>query len=261
MKIVTLFDTDVLGKLVEVLETSGLERTDVKSPYEAFRYKSGGKTAVIAYKTGKVIYSENVKSIFIEFFRKNFRPESVRIGCDEAGKGEALGPLVVSAVALTPDQYIELWAEGVMDSKMLSKKQIQTLETKIRRNSLGCELLVVEPKEFNMKMDEIKSEGKNLNHLLSELHAKAVKSLIEKIQRADVTVLIDKFDEEKTRKAMENMGIKSIVQLENGEKDIAVAAASIIAKAAYDRWVMENQSKVGIKPLNMIYKISYLKPS
>ena len=261
MKIVTLFDIDVLDKLAEVLETSGLEKTNVKSPYEAFRYKSGGKTAVIAFKTGKIIYSENVKSIFLEFLKKNFRPESVRIGCDEAGKGEALGPLVVSAVALTPEQYVELWAEGVMDSKMLSKKQIQTLEPKIKKNSLGYTLIVIEPEEFNKKIEKIKSEGKNLNHLLSELHAKAVRRLIEKIQCTEVTILIDKFDEEKTRKAMENVGIKNIIQLENGEKDIAVAAASITAKAAYDRWIMENQDKIRDKPLDMIYKISYLKPS
>ncbi len=260
MKTVIFFDIKMLNKLAKTLESSGLERSIVKSPYEAYRYESQGKI-VIAYKTGKIIYSEDVKPIFLKFLRENFKPDSTRIGCDEAGKGEALGPLVVSAVALDPNQYIELWVEGVMDSKMLSKRQIQTLESKIKRKSLGYTLFIVEPIEFNKKMEELKREGKNLNHLLSELHARAVKRLIEKIQHANVTILIDKFDEEKTSKAMKNEGIENVIQLENGEKDIAVAAASIIAKAAYDRWLLDNLDKKGDKPLHMIYKISYLKPS
>src|SRR5579883_811231 len=94
------------------------------------------------------------------------------IGSDESGKGDYFGPLVAAAVYVTPEQEPALRAAGVRDSKTLDDAVAREAAAAVRRLCAGCfaeELLA--PAEYNRRYAQLKAAGRNLNHLLAELHA------------------------------------------------------------------------------------------
>ena len=60
--------------------------------------------------------------------------EKVDLGVDEAGRGPALGPLVVCAISMPKDDRRILSDLGVKDSKKLSKKRREEIYQEIIEN-------------------------------------------------------------------------------------------------------------------------------
>lgn len=162
------------------------------------------------------------------------------IGTDESGKGDYFGPMVIAGVLMDSATQKSLSELGVRDSKLLTDKRCRDLAAKIR-NLLPGKYHEVEivPESYNRLYDEFKSEGKNLNHLLAWGHARAIESLLQK--EACSHAIADQFgDESYIRSKLMDKGKKlQLIQLPKGERYIAVAAASILAR---DRFLsrMEN---------------------
>lgn len=152
------------------------------------------------------------------------------IGIDESGKGDYFGPLVIAAVHVTPQIEEDLLALHVRDSKKIADSVIRKLEVDIKtlcRHSV----IAIGPERYN----ELYGKIRNLNRLLAWGHAKALETLLEQVpcERA----IADQFgDERLILNALQEKGRQiTLEQRHKGEEDIAVAAASIVARAEFVR--------------------------
>jgi len=153
------------------------------------------------------------------------------IGTDESGKGDYFGPMVIAGVLIDSTTETALKELGVKDSKTLTDKRCKELAVKIR-SLLPEKYQEVEilPERYNQLYEEFKAEGKNLNHLLAWGHARAIESLLQR--QTCSHAIADQFgDESYIRSKLMDKGKKlELVQLPKGERYIAVAAASILAR-------------------------------
>lgn len=153
------------------------------------------------------------------------------IGTDESGKGDYFGPMVIAGIWLDESTKAKLEVIGIKDSKLLSDKRCQELATKIREICNGkFEEIEIPPERYNELYDQFKKEGKNLNHLLAWGHARAIESLLGR--QTCSHAVADQFGDEKfiLSKLMEKGKGLELVQIPKGERYIAVAAASILAR-------------------------------
>ncbi|MFT5288202.1 MAG: ribonuclease HIII [Planctomycetota bacterium] len=144
-----------------------------------------------------------------------------QIGSDETGKGDYFGPLVVVAVRLEPGQREELAASGVMDSKRIDDSTIGRMAPALmERYAYAVERL--DPPAYN----ETHARVRNLNPMLADLHARAIRTLAEAGDHA----LVDRFArEELVASRLDDLDLQ-LDQEPRAEADPAVAAASIIAR-------------------------------
>ncbi len=149
-----------------------------------------------------------------------------RIGVDESGKGDFFGPLVIAACYVGPEHYAEL--EGVQDSKKLTDKRALALAGGIKR-ACPHAIVAIGPKKYN----ELYAKIGNLNKLLAWGHARAIEDLLEK-QPCDL-VISDQFANPAVLKAalMERGRQVNLVSRVRAEVDLAVAAASVLARAEF----------------------------
>ena len=162
------------------------------------------------------------------------------IGTDESGKGDYFGPMVIAGVLIDSTTETALKELGVKDSKTLTDKRCKELAVKIRHLLPGkYEEVEILPERYNQLYEQFKDEGKNLNHLLAWGHARAIESLLQKGTCSHA--IADQFgDENYIRSKLMEKGRKlQLIQLPKGERYIAVAAASILAR---DRFLSRMES-------------------
>jgi len=164
-----------------------------------------------------------------------------RIGVDESGKGDFFGPLVAAAALVTPDIESQLIRLGVRDSKTISTTTVENIAAELEK-TVPHSKVVINPARYN----QLHQEMKNLNRMLAWAHARAIENLLQKHQvRLAVS---DQFgDEDYLRKALLEKGKQiKLIQRHRAEQDLAVAAASIIARAEFLKKIDELSKKAGI---------------
>ena len=179
------------------------------------------------------------------------------LGTDEAGKGDYFGPLVVAAVYVDTECQRTFSDLGIADGKTLSNSRIRDLAELMRQHH-ERHIVVVErmPNEYNSLYNNFRRRGQNLNHLLASLHAEAIHTLATRVGAKHA--LVDRFSKDDliTQQLRQRMKGKQrlqhgtsnsfqdgiprgvplemeIIQVPKAERDIAVAAASIIARDAF----------------------------
>ena len=157
------------------------------------------------------------------------------LGTDEAGKGDYFGPLVVAGVHVNAERREAFTELGITDGKTLSIKQIRQL-SQAMRCGYGESIAVVEkmPAAYNALYDDFRRRGKNLNHLLGALHAEVIETL--HARSGEQHVCVDRFATADVITPQIGTAIRRdlrIKQVPKAERDIAVAAASIIARDAF----------------------------
>ena len=189
------------------------------------------------------------------------------MGMDEAGKGDYFGPLVIAGFIYDKSIESDLIKTGVADSKKLSDDTIRNITKQlISKYPERIKVNDISPERYNKTYHEIKLRRGNLNTLLAEgyrdLIAKSIKK--ENIEN----VVIDKFANEKFILDIIRQEAPDInaVFAENAERDLAVAAASIIARAVFVKRVKEISAKFhtivplgGGEPVNIFGKAFYKK--
>ncbi len=153
------------------------------------------------------------------------------IGTDESGKGDYFGSMVIAGVFLDSVAQTALSKLGVKDSKLLTDKRCSELAAEIRHLIPGKHQEVeIPPERYNRLYDDFKLEGKNLNHLLAWGHARAIEDILQK--RKCSYAIADQFGDEHyiQSKLMEKGRRLELIQLPKGERYLAVAAASILAR-------------------------------
>ncbi len=168
---------------------------------------------------------------------------SAWIGVDEAGKGDVFGPLVVAGVLATPETELVLARRGVRDSKTLADARIGRLAQLIRA-ACPVEILVIAPSEYNRAYER---QGRNLNRLLAWGHAQVIARLSR--GRSVARAVSDQFgDEALLIEALAAEGCQiALEQHPHAERDVAVAAASVIARAEFVAAIREYSQEIGLR--------------
>ena len=237
---------------------TGLGFAVSRQPYVTVLRREG--ITVSVYSTGTVIcelgpdqYSKTLKHYF-ENFRFDYtayadaslglRLRDSWIGTDEAGKGDYFGPLVVAGVCVDAEMAAMLFRSGVTDSKRLANSEIEkmakVIETLIPRNRV--EVVSISPETFNRMYDRMQ----NMNDVLIWAHSKVILNLSGKNKCR--TAVVDRFfPESRAGELQLSAGGIEIIPLAHGEREIAVAAASIVASAAFTRKLLQLQGVAGMK--------------
>ena len=158
----------------------------------------------------------------------------VWVGSDESGKGDFFGPLVVAAVLVDTDIAQELIAAGVKDCKVLTDKEIHRLAPIIKKTAPINVVLALKPEMYNYRYEQLRQEKKNLNHLLANGHISAIRKAVQ--QRPECRyALVDQFSVHSgIREALESeFSDLIVVEQKRAEADIAVAAASVLARERF----------------------------
>ena len=218
--------------------------------YSVWRAKTSSFQAIY-YTSGKLLVQgkdienfvtriDNVLGIKLED-SDNYAPEctaSPHIGTDESGKGDFFGPLIIASVLVNDGNKQKFIDLGIKDSKKLTDAKILELAGKIKANSVHS-TVVITPVKYN----ELYDKFKNLNKLLAWGHARAIENILEKTPCE--YALADKFgDESLIQNALMKNGRKiKLEQMVRAEADIAVAAASVLARAEFVKRVKEMEVK------------------
>jgi ribonuclease HIII len=160
-----------------------------------------------------------------------------RIGVDESGKGDFFGPLCVAAVYVN-QWVLEAWKMvGIRDSKSVgSDAQIHHLNRAIR-DTPGCQVSVIAI--GNEAYNRLHARHRSVNTVLAWGHARAIENLLERgdlLNPAPVRAISDQFASSKStvERALMTLGKGiDLVQRHRAEEDMAVAAASIVARSEY----------------------------
>jgi ribonuclease HIII len=166
------------------------------------------------------------------------------VGIDESGKGDYFGPLVVAACYVDGAMARQCLRLGVADSKSIrSARRIASLAETIRSVTGGrFSVVVVGPEAYNRLYD---SFG-NLNRLLAWGHARALENVLDR-EPGCPRALSDQFGrKELVLKALKKRGRTiTLEQTPRAEADVAVAAASILARAEFVRRLETLSDSVG----------------
>ena len=133
-------------------------------------------------------------------------------GIDEAGRGHLAGPVVVGAVIMPKDSFIE----GINDSKKISENKREKLYDIITKEAISYSVGIISQNTI----DEI--------NILNATKL-GVKKALEGLDVRPDTILIDAL------KGMDTLGIPYMSIIKGDAKCYSIAAASIIAKVTRDR--------------------------
>lgn len=163
-----------------------------------------------------------------------------RIGIDESGKGDYFGPLVIAAVFVSPDTERDLKLMQVRDSKRISDGRILEMAPDIR-HVCPHSIVAIGPERYN----ELYGKIRNLNRLLAWGHARALENLLGQVS-CEVAISDQFGDERYIRNALQEKGKQvQLIQRHKAEDDLAVAAASILARAEFLIRLKRLSSEVG----------------
>lgn len=240
----------------KLAERAGYEASS--RDYAEFCY-IGPKVNVAYYaKRGKLVVQGSGSDEFLEFVllvnpatgesavKKSASKvdKSPHFGVDESGKGDYFGPLVIAGVYSDERTAEALVKLGCKDSKAIpDDKKIAAIAAKIMQlPGVAYEVVCIGPKRYN----ELYSEFGNLNRLLAWGHARVIAALHEKVPTC-TRALSDQFANEWVLKTA--LGKRRVpVQLEQrtkAESDVAVAAASILARARFVKWMNDTAAAAG----------------
>ncbi|MDO5125322.1 MAG: ribonuclease HII [Ruminococcus sp.] len=150
-----------------------------------------------------------------EFDSEYRKAYPVVCGVDEAGRGPLAGDVYAAAVVFAPDTVIE----GINDSKKLTAKKREKLFDEIKEKALFWSIQIATVEEIE-----------DINILNSAMLA--MKRAVENLGTQPDIVLVDG---NKTPEVQ----CKSVSVIGGDAKSQSIAAASILAKVARDRYMFE----------------------
>ncbi|MBS0604279.1 MAG: ribonuclease HIII [Verrucomicrobia bacterium] len=235
---VATISIELADKLRSDLIEQGFQLTT--PAYTIFSAQKKGVSCTL-YSSGKLTVQGKDMGDFITFYLEPEILQSVafsypetqvnmtsHIGIDESGKGDFFGPLCIAGVQADEAKIKELLSLGVKDSKKITDTIVRTLSAKIKKVCPHA-IVFISPKKYN----ELYANFQNLNKLLGWGHATAIAELVAKTGCTDV--IIDQFaSEHVVLNALKQKKITvSLTQRHRAEADPVVAAASILARAAF----------------------------
>jgi ribonuclease HIII len=220
-------------------------------PYTLY-YAAKDKLNVAVYEKGpKVVLQGKGTQDFVTFrlepevlgeaklgYEDVLNPEmfAPHFGVDESGKGDFFGPLVIAGCYTDRGITRKLMEAGIQDSKKIgSDKRIRDLADIIKKTQGAVHSVVaIGPERYN----QLYAKFGNLNRLLAWGHARVIENLLE-IRPDCPRALSDQFANPALikRALLEKGRAIQLDQRTKAESDVAVAAASILAREAFIDWL------------------------
>jgi ribonuclease HIII len=234
-------------------------------PYARFA-ATKEKLNVVFYESGKLVLQGKGTQEFIEFvlepevlkqakmgYEKILNPEMFlpRLGVDESGKGDFFGPLCIAGVYVN-EKVLKQWEDaGIKDSKSISSDKRMRELADLIRDTPGCVFSVVPI--GNEAYNRLYLKMKSVNTLLAWGHARVIENLMLQRHRMvppPVRAISDQFASSKdvVGKALMSLGREiELIQRHKAESDMAVAAASILARDEFVTRLGEMEKQYGMK--------------
>ena len=179
-------------------------------------------------------------------YEKELSPElfAPHAGSDESGKGDYFGPLVVCCAYTDEALSDEMAKMGVRDCKQMSDKAVLAAGAALRSllGPTGYAVVKLGPAAYN----RLYAKMRNINRMLAWAHGTAIEELLEKRPGCG-RVVVDQFapTEATICRALKERGRRAAVeQRHKAESDIAVAAASVIARELFLRSIADMTAEV-----------------
>ena len=207
----------------------------------------GDRCTISLYKSGKCLVQGKGAEDFVTFVLEPLVLKQARLGyedvlnpelsqphfgVDESGKGDFFGPLVIAAAYVDASLVEPMRELDVKDSKRVtSDKKAMAIGRELRR-LLGPRHSIVKigPEAYN----RLYAKMGNVNTLLAWGHARAIENLLEAVPDCPRAVA-DQFGNERLIKnaLMKKGRAIKLEQRHRAESDLAVAAASLLAREAF----------------------------
>src|SRR3954451_5747155 len=250
---------DQAAKLQALLRELGFDFAE--RPYTLFFAQKDKLSAAVYEKGPKILLQGKGIEEFVQFelepkilgeaklgYEEVHSPEMFEphFGVDESGKGDFFGPLVIAGVYVDRGIARKLIDAGVVDSKRIgSDARIRALADTIRKEAHGLvEAVSIGPERYNQLYEKFG----NLNSLLGWGHARVIENLLAK--KPDCPrALSDKFADARVieRSLMQHGQKIKMEQRTRAESDVAVAAASILAREGFIDWLDRRSKTLGVK--------------
>lgn len=220
----------------------------------------GDRYRVVLYRSGSCVVQGRNAEEFVTFtmeplvlmaaelgYEDVLDPEATQphIGIDESGKGDFFGPLVVAGAYVDPELAATMREMDVKDSKRItSDDKALGLGSELRR-LLGDRFTVVKigPAAYNRLYHKMR----NVNRMLAWAHARAIENLLEAIPGCPRAISDQFGSKRQVEQALMKKGASiELVQMHKAESDLAVAAASIIAREIFLRSLKQLGEQHGI---------------
>ncbi len=207
------------------------------------------KLNVVFYESGKLVVQGKGTQEFVEFvlepeilkevklgYEEVLNPDLLlaRFGVDESGKGDFFGPLCIAGVYVN-ESVVRAWKDsGIRDSKNISSDKKIAEFAEMIRDTPGCVTSVVPV--GNEAYNRLYAKMKSVNTLLAWGHARVIENLMlqkHRMKPEPVRAISDQFASSKdvVAKSLMSLGRAiELVQRHKAEEDVAVAAASILAR-------------------------------
>lgn len=228
--------------------------------YAAWKCDADGFN-IVCYNSGKIVVQGKGAEEFVRYTLETLCPSTAGIsdganidlstyiahaGLDESGKGDFFGPLVICCAYVDKKNAEALIVAGAKDCKLLNDKEVFAIDTKIRNILTGRNFatVLIGSEAYNRLYEKFG----NLNKLLAWGHARALENILEKVPSCGLA-LADQFgNPQLIERALLNKGrhIK-LEQRHKAESDIAVAAASVIARAEFLRRLEALGKQIGTR--------------
>jgi ribonuclease HIII len=234
-------------------------------PYARFAGQKE-KLNVVFYESGKLVVQGKGTQEFVEFvlepqilqqaklgYEEVLNPDLIlaRFGVDESGKGDFFGPLCIAGVYVN-ESVIRAWKDsGIRDSKNISSDKKMAEYADLIRNTPGCVTSVVPI--GNESYNRLYAKMKSVNRLLAWGHARVIENLMLQKHRMNpppVRAISDQFASSKDVVAKSLMALGreiELVQRHKAEEDVAVAAASILARNEFVTRLAELEKRFEMK--------------
>ena len=230
--------------LILILQDGTFTKTEV--PYTTYSVK-GNDCSINIYTSGKCLIQGKGAEDFILFYLEPMvtqvatlgyediiNPEATQPHCgiDESGKGDLFGPLVVSAVYVDESIVPKLREMGVKDSKNISSDAKALGMGKALREMLKGKFSIVKvgPEAYNRLYTKMRS----VNTLLAWGHARSIENILDLVPTCPKAISDQFGTKEQLEKALMKKGNNiELIQRHKAESDMAVAAASIIAREQF----------------------------
>lgn len=207
---------------------------------------------VTLYQSGKLVVQGKGTQEFVEFvlepqvlmsarqgYEDMLDPARLdpRIGVDESGKGDFFGPMCIAGVYINADVIAGWKGVGIRDSKNITSDAQVARLAKVIRETRGCVWNVVAI--GNEAYNRMHAANGSVNRVLAWGHARVIENLLgqgPRMRPPPVRAISDQFAASKDvlEKALMKAGrALEIVQRHKAEEDVAVAAASILARDEY----------------------------
>ncbi len=213
---------EYLDRAVELLLKKGFQKREIANAYASL---TDGKTYINLYPSGSVLIQGNYPESLKEELLTLVQVDGILVGCDEAGKGDVFGPLVVCCALIRAENFQKVLELAPKDSKRMNDQELfKKLPRLEKLAEFYCKVL--EPLELN----RLYEEEKNLNRILDLAYRELIEKILFKEPSAKITV--DAYSK--------NNPFGNLVSFEHkSEQKIEVACASMKARAEFLKWLQK----------------------